>query len=355
MESKINVAKSDVLSPEEIKKILVIRPRYVGDVLLTIPVLNRLKKHYPTAMVCFLADPAVWDLIVPCPYVDELILFDRRGAHGTIQGKIRFLNAVRRGGFDMAVVLLRSFSSALFPFLARIPVRAGFDTEGRGFLLTHRVTYDTNRYEAECFHSVLDALHIAPQHAPLEVWTDRESRNYVEAWLKENGIGSGERVLCLNPGPSGSPKSFDSVKFAHAADIMYERYGSRIAVTWGPGEEGVAREIVDVMKHPGMVAPPTTLLQLASLLEHSRALVTTDTGPLHLAAAAGTPTVALFGPTNPGKWNPRGEQHAVVKKEISCWPCNFHHCKKGYQCMKLIEIDDILEGMDNVLAERSAS
>ncbi len=324
-----------------IRNIIVMRPRYVGDVLLTVPVLHRLKEQFPEAHLCFLADPAVKSLIDCCPYVDSVLVFDRKGVHKSLAGRFRFMSELKQRKFDLAVILLRSFSSALYAFLAGIPIRAGFDTERRGLLLTHRTPYNRDMYETDCFQSVVDTLGIDGGGASLEWWPREDDRTSIDAWLKKNGCDDGRGILFINPGPSGSPKSYDSLKFARVADRAVEEHGAVVVITWGPGEKQMAETVLDNMKQTGLLAPPTDLLQLAALLERGRVMVTTDTGPLHLAAAVGLSTVALFGPTNQAKWNPRSDRHEAIKKEIVCWPCNFHHCNNEYQCMDLIEIEDI--------------
>lgn len=324
-----------------IRNILVMRPRYVGDVLLTVPVLRRLRNEFPSAHICFMADPAVRDLIGQCPYIDSVIVFDRKGGQQGLRGRWGFVAALKKHKFDLAVVLLRSLSSALYAFLAGIPLRVGFDTERRGLLLTHRVPYDRDGYEADCFQSVIDVLGIERGDSSLEVWLREEDERYAESWLQDKGLGDTRDILFINPGPAGTPKSFDSRKFAGLADRVSREFGAAVVVTWGPEEKPVAEEIIEFMECGGLVAPPTDLLQLAALLQRGRVMVTTDTGPLHLASAVGLATVALFGPTDPGKWNPRAATSVFVKEPIACWPCNFHHCKRGYDCMKMIEVDTI--------------
>ncbi len=172
---------------ERIDRILVVRPRYVGDVLLATPTLRNLKESFPRARLTFLASPAVTDVVERCPYVDEILVLDRKGQHRGLAGKLRLIRDLRHGEFDLAVVLMRSFSSALYPFLAGCRLRIGFNTEWRGPLLTHGVRYDTDAYEAECFLSVLKTIGIEGGTCSLEMRTTSEDRAFADAHARGDG------------------------------------------------------------------------------------------------------------------------------------------------------------------------
>ncbi len=330
---------------ERIDKILVVRPRYVGDVLLTTPTLRTLKESFPRAHLTFLASPAVADVVERCPYVDEVLMLDKKGQHRGLAGKLRLIRDLRQREFDLAVVLMRSFSSALYPFLAGCRLRIGFDTEWRGPLLTHKVPYDTEAYEAECFLSVLKTIGIEGRTCSMEMRTTGKDRAFADGWCKEKGIGQAEKVVFVNSGSSSKARRVEPAKLARVSDRVIEKYGARVIVVWGPGERGLDETVVRTMNRPALLAPATSLPQLAALLERGDLLITSNSGPLHIAAAVGTRTVTLFGPYDPQKWNPQDRKHLAVTKPIDCRPCKGDSCHRGYACMGLIEVDDILDAV----------
>jgi len=325
----------------QIHRILVIRPRYVGDVLLTVPTLRRLRESFPHAQVTFVASPGVRDLIEHCPYVDDVLILENRGEHKGLAGRLKFIRQLRQRRFDLAVVLQRSFLSALCTWLAGIPLRIGFSTDWRGPLLTHKVAYDKAAYEAQCFLSVIETLGIEGGNLALEAWVPDEDRAYVDRWFDEQGIGREERILFVNPGGC-TPRRIDEAKLAQVTDAVIESYGPRAIVIWGPGERFRGEAVVRAMNNPALIAPQTSILQLAALFERGNLLVTPNSSPLHLAAAVDLPTVALFGPLRPEKWNPQGGRNAFVKREISCHPCSSKNCPNNDACMQMVAVDDVL-------------
>lgn len=335
----------------EWKRILVIRLRYIGDVILASPFLKALSEACPGASVTFMTDRICAPLLAECPFIDRVLEYDRKGAHRSAASKLALARELRTAGYDAVFVLQRSFSSALFAFATGAPVRVGFDTDCRGPLLTHRVFYDPNRYEAEAFLDNLRILGVNPRRGPLETWEGSGPFPGVRSFLEDMGHGDGRRLAIINPGPDGSPKAWHAPGFARIADFLASTHDMRVVVTWGPGEEEAAGRIVGLAS-PGsaILAPPTGLADLAFLISKASLMVTTDTGPMHMAVAKGVPTVTLFGPTNPVKWNdPVKMSHEWVKGTPPCWPCDYDRCSKGFVCMKEVMVEGVLETISQVI------
>jgi len=327
----------------DISKILVYRPRYIGDVLLTIPTLRQLRESFPDAQITFLGSPPVRELMECCPYVDDLMMLDRKGRHRGLAGKLRLVGDLRRRRFDLSVVLMRSFSSALISYLAGIRYRAGFSTELRGGLLSHRVAYCDTTYEATCFLKVVEALGIECSAPELEVWIPPEAHDYAETWFRFQGISPSDPVLFVNPGIQGASRSLTCEQLSRAADRISQQYGVRVVVIWGPGEEKAADETVAGMRCKPLLAPSTSLLELAALFARGGTLLTHDSGPLHLAAAVGIDTIAAFGPTRPSKWNPPGDGHIYVEAATDLSHSRERKPHHSAGCMQFVREEDILQ------------
>jgi len=208
-----------------ISNILVYRPRYIGDVLLTIPTLRQLRESFPAARITFLASPSVREIVDHCPYVDETLIFDRGGRHKGLAGKWRLVAELRRRRFDLALVLMRSLSSAVISCLAGARYRAGFGTEFRGPLLTHSVPYSQNTHEASCFLQVLESLGIDCPPPKLQVWIPPQAHRYVADWFRARSIQPGEPVLFVNPGGQSDARCLHPARMAFLADRVSEEYG----------------------------------------------------------------------------------------------------------------------------------
>ena len=302
-----------VVNDQDISRILVYRPRYIGDVLLTIPVLRQLRESFPAARIAFLGSSPVREIMEHCPYVDDLLILDRKGRHKGLAGRMRLVGELRRQKYDLSLVLMRSFSSAVISYLAGIRYRAGFSTELRSRFLSHRVPYCDTTYEATCFLKVVEALGIECPAPKLQIWIPPKAHDFAETWFRSQGIAPSDPVLFVNPGIEGAPRSLASEQHSRAADRISQHYGARVVVVWGPGEETAAHKTIGGMRCKALLAPPTSLLELAALFSRGGTLLTHDSGPLHLAAAVGIETIAAFGPTRPSKWNPQGDGNVYVE------------------------------------------
>lgn len=339
-----------------VRKILVLRLRYIGDVILTGPFLAALAEVFPNASVTFMTDRICSALLAECPFIDGIIEYDRRGKHKSLYARISLARQLRSAGFDTVFVLQRSLSSALFAFATGALIRVGFDTDARGILLTHRVYYDLHRYEAEAFLDNLRILGIRPFRRPLATWEGREGFESVDAFLDEASLGQGRPLAIVNPGPSASPKAWEASRFAEITGFLAGDLNMKVVVTWGPGEEEDARRIVKLAPSgAAVIAPPTGLAELARLISRAALMVTTDTGPMHMAVAKGIPTVTIFGPTDPVKWNPPDTgKHKWVKGTPPCWPCDYDHCVRGHVCMKSVGVREVREKILEILEQETA-
>lgn len=339
-------------------KILVMRYRFIGDTILTVPFLRNLRRAYPRGTIDMMVAPYSSDVLRGTPYVDEFLVYDpptihtdSRGRHASLRSKVRFLADLRGRGYDKAYVLKRSFSSAAIAFLAGARERIGFDTEGRGFLLTRRVPYRHDRHEVENFLEVLraDAVEIRDSH--LEAWLSQEEERFAEDFLAGGAAAPGRGIVALHPFSADPARAWHEDNFVALANALQEREEVGILLLGGTRD----RELADAMIRRITPAPlvavgTTTLRQSMALLSRSRLLVCNDSGIMHLCAAVGVPLVALFGPQSPVKFGPWGRNADVITKRFACSPCRqkfFEECRpsprgKPY-CMEEITVDEVLE------------
>lgn len=333
------------------RKILVLRYRFIGDTLLTVPFLRNLRAAFPDAQIDMLVAPVSGDVLRHCPYIDNLIYFDttrkhRYEQHGgePMQSFWSYVARLRREKYDVAYVLKRSLSSAFLAFLAGIPRRIGFATEGRSLLLTRGVPYDKTKPEAECFLDVLRADGVAVQDTHLESWWSPEHEAMAEAIYEPY---RNRRNVLIHMTSSNEAKEWPLEHWTRLAQWLAQEHEVTLHCLGASNDlhhyealrQTLPQEVRSCLQN---WCGHTTLLESLAFLKRMDFVVGVDSGTLHMAAAAGTPVVALFGPMNEVKWGPHGPQHQVVTEPMACRPCNLKvECSHQLRCMTELSVEKV--------------
>ncbi len=325
------------------ERVVVRAPNWLGDVMLSLGALRDLRRAWPTAHLEVLALPRV------APIYDAVAEVDGVRTAATLPESVRAL----RGSFDTAVVLPNSFRSALEPFLAGVPQRWGHATDGRRLLLTrHTRPAPRVRGESEAFYyrSLVSGLGLPVAATPNlaiacpEVWQTR-AREMLEA----DGLWVG-----LNPGASfGTAKRWPPERFAAVAETAARDLGARIVIVGSEPERPLAEEIAaQIPSGPVVLAGRTSLPDLVGVISLLGALVTNDSGPMHVAAALGVPVVAVFGPTDWRETAPRSSAARVVREPVDCAPCKLRECPTDHRCMERVTSRRVFEALADQIAQR---
>ena len=333
---------------EGAKNVLVLQTSFLGDSLLTLPLVRRLKESLSGARVSVLTLPKNGDVFRNNPWVDEVILDDKRGEHGGLFGTWKIARALKRRRFDLAVIPHRSFRSALVAWLAGIPRRVGFAASAGRFLLTDAVpfawlTHDLERNLAlarplggESRPFIGEASYIVPPR-PTPAFAAR---------LTAAGIAPDARLAGVHPGAAWATKRWLPERFAELCRRL-KSDGLTPVLIGGPADAALGAEIARESGAADLVGQ-TDLEDLKSLMGRLALFVTNDSGPMHLAAAAGVPVVAIFGATTRELgFFPYGSGHRVVEAPLACRPCGLHGakaCPEGhFLCMRLLSVDQVHE------------
>ena len=323
-------------------------------VLLT-PALRALKNAYPESNLSLLLRPRVADLMETHPYVDTCIVDTKnRGRYRALTGLVR---RIRGAAFDVAVVLHpASFRNALLPFLARVPIRVGTNVSGRGMLLTASCEDDTSVHEVHRYLRVLRLLDIDGSPDFLEFWHTDADREMIQDLLRAEGVSSTDRLIALNLGTTWRTKRWDIANFAEVIKQIARRSpDTSVVLTGSSAETELAAALPTSLPAINLVGK-TSILQLGALLERCEICLTCDSGPMHIAAAVGTPTIALFGPTDPVRHKPYGAGHTVVEKPVICRPCYRRTCHRQdapHLCMTEIGTTEVLKALATQLHQRA--
>ena len=315
-------------------------------VLLT-PALRALKIVYPQSHLALLVRPLVTGLMATHPYIDELIVDSKAAVLSRLRSFWRSVGDVRRSNFDLAVVLHpTSFRNALIPFLAGIPERIGSNVSGRGILLTRSCSDRTERHEVHRYLRVLELIDIHAPNAELEFWHTDADRDAARQMLATHGISPEARLVGVNLGTTWGTKRWGLESFATVIAQVQKRFGIPILLTGSASEIPLGEALVQIAKVDVInLIGKTTLMELGALIERCDLYLTCDSGPMHIAAAVGTPTIALFGPTSPNRHRPYGEGHCVIEKPVACRPCYKRRCMRKDRlnlCMTEIDANDVV-------------
>lgn len=317
------------------------------------PFLARVREVFPAARVTVIGRRNVVPLFQPHPCVDGVIAVDDQSGSGFIAG-VRAVRALRA---DVGFLLPNSLKTASFFAAAGIAVRIGYDRDARRFLLTHPVAL---RPEDLAVHEVqyyLRLLHFWQREAlappPLRLEVTREERGRAAQWLAEHGIEPGDFVVGVNPAALyGTAKRWLPERYAETARHFVRERGAKVIVTGLPDERDVAREVCNAggeAFHNG--AGEMNLRELMAFLSHCNLYLTNDSGAMHIAAALGTPTVAVFGSTDWVTTAPLGSHTRIVRVDTPCAPCILRHCPIDHRCMTGVTPGMVVEGAEELLTE----
>lgn len=345
------------------RTVLVRSVNWLGDAVLSLPAVEALRRHYPEATIAVVAPSGLAPLWSMQPTVDVVETFDAAPGFARLLEDLRLAGRLRRQRWELAVSFPNSFRSALLPALAGVPRRVGFATDGRHWLLTDRLakTDDVRAaHHVDHYMGLVRALGYEGPPPPVRLCVDAERLGWAEALLEEHQPAGGRRpIVGIHPGATYGPAKrwfpdrFDAVARAAAFEL-----GALVLVFGGAGEAPWAAEAASARR--GQVLDftgRTDVAALAALLARCDVVVCNDSGPMHMAAAVGTPVVAVFGSSDPDKTGPVGPDHVVVRMPLECSPCFARTCPlpvSPYECFELIGAEQVIEALAKRLAVRSA-
>lgn len=343
-----------------VRRLLVRGPNWIGDAVMCEPALSTLRGLFPAAEITALLKPSIAELLHGHPALDRVLVYEGQGRHAGWGGKWRLARTLRGHRFDLAVLFQNAFEAALLAFLAGIPRRYGYATDGRSLLLTDPVgvaEHIKTAHQVHYYLGLLRPLGWEGKPAPPRLYLSGEEERQIALRLAEAGVHSTDFLIGLNPGSTyGGAKRWLPERFAEGADLLAReirhRTGreSRILVVGAPGEEALGRSLADRMGTPPLLwAGTTTIRELMAVIKRCGLFLTNDTGPMHIAAAFGVPLVAVFGPTDPRTTAPFGNGHALIRHPVECSPCLLRECPIDHRCMTHVTVDEVVGAAQRLL------
>lgn len=317
----------------KIKHILFITLSNIGDIILTTPVLSVLKREFPTAAIDVMSGPNGKEVFSGHPFVAKFIPYDKSLGFSS---KRRLIKDLKRNKYDLIV----DTRNSLFPFL----VGSWYRTP-----LIKKAPAEIKHKKDEHLWK-LAALGLNIKDAPFAFYVSEKDESFVNKLLADSKVKN--NFIVVSPGAKSHIKRWTKEGFAVLCDELIEKFGLAIVMVGDDKDKNIISEIAALMKNKTIdFSSRLTLRQLGALIKCSKLLITNDSAPMHIGHALGIKVLAIFGPTDPKKYGPLGENDVAVRKELACSPCEVAQCKKNHECMNLISADEVFEAASRMLSK----
>ncbi len=335
---------------ENIKRILVIKLRGIGDVVLSTIALENLMRNFPNAVIDFLTEKPSSSILEPLPLINDVLIFNRKS---TVE-RVKVFLEVRRRKYDLVLDFFSNPSSAQITFFSGATFRAGFPYRGRKYAYNLFGVEERAKYHAAQLHlEFLKKIGLTVTSNSFNVGLTESDLNFAKEFFTEKNLDN-SRTVVISPSGGWSSKKCEPEKFAEIGNALVQKYNVKILIVWGPGDEEDADTIYRLIGNNSVLAPKTTIRQMTALMKYSAAVIANDSGPMHLSVAVGTPTLALHGPTNPLLQGPYGSKHEWVRHDaLDCIECNLLECPRHHECFTQLPLAKVIEKFDNLVIKNS--
>ena len=334
------------------EEFLIVRTSALGDILHGMPVAAALKEHFPRCRITWVVDERYRELLAGSPWVDRILLIQlkegaravlRKGARKNWRGVARMLGRLR---FDVAIDLQGLARSGLITYLSGAPIRIGFPRAFvrealNGMFMNLRPRRIPSRgHVIDRNLALLHPLGVDTGHARFPLWEPSATEEGMGQHPAGRQGGGDSLRIVVNPAAGWVTKQWSPHRFAELADRISAEWDATVFVLWGPGERGLAEQVLARMQRPGRLAPEMGISALAAFLRGCDLFIGGDSGPLHMASALGVPVLGLYGPSDPVRNGPFRDADRVVYAAASCGPCYRRTCA-GAWCMDAISVEPV--------------
>ncbi len=332
-------------------RILIIHTAFIGDIVLSTPLIKKIKDTYPDSDITYVTTPVGEAILKNNPYLNNIIVYDKRGKHKGIKGVWELGKRLRYENFNMVITPHRYLRSSILSWLSRSPVRKGYDIASGSFLFTEKIKYDREKHEVEKLLSFINSEN--KKRYEIELFPGETEKMKGENFWKVNELFE-KKVVVLAPGSKWFTKQWPVEYFNQLSEKLKELSNVKIVVVGGKDEINLPIETENIIDMRGK----TTLLELADILSRADVVVTNDSSPIHIASAFKKPRIfALFGPTIEKfgffPWSLNSQVFQV--KDLKCRPCGIHGgntCpEKHFKCMRDILPEEVFDEIKKYLGE----
>jgi len=358
---------------KDIKRILIVNPFGIGDVLFTTPLIRNLRYYFPKSYIAYLCNKRTQYILENNPYIDEVFVFEKdefrqlwRNSKIKFFKEIsKFLKKLKKRNFDLCIDLSLNAQYGFFLKFLKIPYRVGFNFKNRGRFLTHPIPilgYE-NKHVVEFYLDVMRYLNLEPQDFYLELFLKEEDKKWAEDFLKDKAVKAPLIGICPAGGESWGKNRFMKYwapeKFSELIErINKELRDATVILFSSKSERRQVLQILNLIDKKKVIdlSGRTSIGEFFSLISKLDLLITNDGGPLHVAVALGVRTISIFGPVDEktyGPFPPDDTKHIVIKKDLSCRPCyrkfKIPICKYGRRCLNDIRPEEVFEAVKKLM------
>ncbi len=376
-------------------KILIRAANWVGDAIMTTPIIRAVRKNYPQAHITLLAKPWVIPVFDDNPYIDDIMVYENSTRHTKGFGTLRLARDIRKKKFDIAILMQNAFEAALITFLGGVPVRIGYNTDGRTLLLNPSIKMDKRLKKGhliDYYRGILKGAGLVDDGRKLDLFISDSERQEALSIIDSYGLIDSDYnknclkrkpIIGINPGATGgTAKRWFPERYAELANRLAQRFNTKILIFGGPSDFELGEQIKELTQSFNgssqysnslsnnlndkqnshfdssvcvNLAGKTTLRQAFALIEQCDLFITNDSGLMHAAAALETRQIAIIGSTDHIATAPSSLNSVMIRVPVACSPCLKVHCSKKesdvdyHTCMKKISVDMVMERCESVL------
>ena len=333
-------------------KILLIKLRSIGDVVYNTAVYSPIKKCFPDAHLTVVVEKPSYDLVCDHPDVDEVLCFEKK----LLWKQIKFYARLMLARYDVAIDMHEGTRGAVMCFLTCAPMRIGHKFAKRSFLYNAKLDFSDLKPEFPIDYQIalIKKMGVPFVSVTPSVYISNPAKLRAKTLLSQNGIKEGDKYCVIHPGTKKIYDQWQYEKFATLVEAIPEKYGIKVVLTCGPGEDSQVANVTKLNQGNQTTYIQTGLQELGAITQGAIFAICHNGGYMNLASALGTPVIVLFGVVHPGTWKPLGEKDQVVYKNIECSPCYKHtrklKCYEGdAECKRVIEVEDVIEAVEELL------
>jgi len=353
------------------KRILIINPFGIGDVLFSTPLIRNLRYYFPDSFIAVAVQRKIVPVLENNPHINKIIPFSRgdfkqlsrESKINALKLLFRTIADIYRQRFNLYFDLSLEHRYSLLLKILRIKPRIGYNYKKRGRFLTHKVDIEgyKNKHVTEYHLELLRFLDLTPRFHNLELFLTFQEKNWARSFLGERGIKGKDLLIGMAPfggetfGSQAKVKHWPIASYAALSDLLIDKLSAKIVILAGYKEKDGLNYLFSVMRNRAVDTTETSLMQLASIISYCRLVISNDTGPLRFANALDIPTISFFGPVDEKVYGPypANHKHVVLKKDFDCRPCYQHFrvpdCRYQLRCLKEITVDEVYEEAERLL------
>lgn len=335
-------------------KILIRAANWVGDAIMTTPVIRAVRKNFPKANITVLAKPWVIPVYENNPYIDKILVYDGKNRHKRGFGTLILAKDLRDYQFDLAILMQNAFEAGLISFMGGIKERVGYNTDGRGFLLNRKIKLNPalkKGHLIDYYIGILKGADLADDGQDLDLFLCKSDREFADHFLEQEKFDLSQPVIGINPGATGgTAKRWFPQRYAQVCKILAQKFKVKILIFGGPEDFELGEYIAKLSGDCCInIAGTTSLGQAFALIEKCSLFITNDSGLMHAAAALNINQVAVIGSTDYVATAPANKNSIMVRAGVFCSPCLKDVCPTDHECMEKISVDMVMETCKSLL------